>query len=219
MTISKREKTLIIIVLLLAVLCMYYMFFLKPYMDEMNTLSTDMSSKEISVNTNEQIKSKLGNLEEDISEMESQIESYSGVTYGFDQPSVLRYLADTINEYASKIMFRFEDITQIGQLQVCNVTATMNGTYDGLKNVLKSINEGKYFIKVSGLTASQKIVEEVETSQNGDEGSVAEPVETSPDFLLDITINLEVYSFPGAAPLDAEYPETGPLYYGGDIFY
>jgi HAMP domain-containing protein len=47
MTMSKREKVLVSIVLVLGVFCLYFLTFLNPKLSELRTLNTDIDNKSI----------------------------------------------------------------------------------------------------------------------------------------------------------------------------
>lgn len=155
MTMTKREKILICIVLVLAVLFVYYMYFFQPCMNELNELNNQKSSKESTLSAYQQIESRIEEIDKNIEGYKNDITQMSGnIMPRLDQPAVLVYLNDTIGDYdAEKIMYDFEEVAEIGQLKVCQVKVTMNCTYEILKKILKSLEEGEYFSKVVGIEA------------------------------------------------------------------
>lgn len=226
MTMTKREKTLIIIVLILAVFVVYYMFFLKPNIEELTALNNANDGKRISVSTNEQIQQNIGLIEDKIAEDKQLIAKFGDTVLSqFDQPDALVYLYNVISKYGQKITFNFQEATDTGNIKVNVVTVTLNAKYDGLKSIVKSLNEGDYYVKVTGINATSDIpIEEpaVQTVEGASEAVQPIAAPTAPpvqDDILNVTMTLEFYNFGGEIPPDKEYPFSGGASYGGDIFF
>jgi len=63
MSMTKREKILIVIVLILAVFFVYYMYLLKPRLDESEALKLDIENKKQLIATNEQMQKNVHEIE------------------------------------------------------------------------------------------------------------------------------------------------------------
>ena len=156
MNITKREKKLIILVVILALFCVYYIYFLSPYLADVESLNKQKSSDQIQLSTQDQLQAEIDQLDLLIASNQADIAKYSeGISTGFDQPAILYYLEQTINQYAQKVMFSFESTSRFGQMEVCPVKVTMVGTYENLKKLLTALADGKYFVKITSLSASQ----------------------------------------------------------------
>ncbi len=154
MKVSKRERTLIIIVLLLAAIGAYYLLFLKPYMNEIGELNISKSNNEIQVETYARLKQNVDNLDAQIEEKEAEIIEYSkNITTGFDQPPVLVYLEDTVGKYAQKRMFVFGKAQYLGQMTISPVTITMVTTYEGLTEFIEEVTQNDYIVNVTNIEA------------------------------------------------------------------
>lgn len=225
MNMTKRERILVSVVLVLAVFCLYYIFFLKPNMDELKTVNSDIESKEELVTSVRQEKQILSSAEETISGNEEKISELSdGISVGFDQPVILVYLEDTVNEYAKKVTFSFSDERQIGQLNVCPAKITMTSSYDGIKSILSDFENGPYFIKVVSLNVMTDAKMESETdsaSDNPDEqpATTVKTVTADKDDDLIVTISVEFYSQLGDLVEASGYGFADGYQYGGDIFH
>lgn len=195
-----------------------------------------METKGDNLSNNQQMQNKIDQLKSSISGNESEIVKYgSGITKGFDQPSLLVYLNETVNKNASKISFQFTDIKPLGQLEACDVRVVMTGTYDGLKKILSDLNTGKYLVNVISLKASVHTDDPstaspttTDTAPNQKVGSNSKPkpsaspspIASGESDLLDITMDLQFYNYPGDVPPNTSYPfVTSSTQYGGDIFY
>ena len=228
MSISKRERTLVTFVLILAVVCAYYLFFLKPYTEEMNALKMDQSSKEMLVLTYDEQAARLSQIETEITENEALAASYSDtISQGFDQPPMLVYLEETVNAHAEKVMFAFQELRTFGQLEVTPVTATMICSYDGLKALLSALAEEEYFIKVTNLHVNYSpIYEDADLGDTGDTGDIGDGTEdetvsqlTVIGYNLNVTMDLEIFNLVGNIPSDTEYTFDDDFNeFGGDIF-
>ena len=182
MNISKREKKLIILVVILAVFCVYYIYFLSPYLADVESLNKQKSSDQIQLSTQDQLQAEIDQLDLLIASNQADIAKYSeGISTGFDQPAILYYLEQTINQYARKVMFSFDDTSRFGQMEVCPVKVTMVCTYDNLKKLLTALADGEYFIKITSLNASQTSTFDTINSTNED------PVDTASDTTADTT--------------------------------
>ena len=227
MNISKREKRLIVIVLVLAIIFVYYIYFLKPYFDDMNELATEKTNKQILIDTNNQQLNTIKQLDKDIAEKENQLEDYSvNLSQGFDQPPVLVYLEKIITENAQKVMFMFNDVSKFEQLEICPITIIMTSTYDNLKIILEEISDGEYFFKVTSLDAIVVQAIPVEVTYQVFDPDLGENIEITSmqapknSGMLDVTLSLEYYSNSGEIPSDTTYTFDDVSYeYGGDIFF
>ncbi len=223
MTMTKREKILIIIVLIMAVLCVYYIYFFQPNIKELEDLAAERTNKEMSLATNEQMKSSLDLIIMNIADSESQIlELGNNISSGFDQPAVLVYLHETIGKRAQKGTFEFEAPTDVGQLKVTRVRATMKCTYEILKSILKSLSEGEYFVKVVELDVSLAIAVEPDvTSDEVEEQSESEVNEdaAAQEGMLNINLIMEFYNIGSDVPAGRAYPFSNGYTYGGNIFF
>ena len=235
MSMSKRERTLVTVVLILALVCAYYLFFLKPHIEEMNTLLMDQSSKEMLVLTYDEQAARLNQIDAEIAENEALATSYSDtISQGFDQPPMLVYLEETVNAHAEKVMFAFKDQKAYGQLEVTPVTATMICSYDGLKSLLSALAEEEYFIKVTNMNVNYSpIYEEADTDDGTVDGTVDGTIDGTVDgtndeaetqltvigYNLNVTMELEIYNLAGDIPPDTEYTFDDDFQqFGGDIF-
>jgi hypothetical protein len=223
---TKREKILIVIVLVLAVFVIYYMFFLKPNIEELTALNNANDGKRISVTTNEQIQQNIGLIENKIAEDKQQLAQFGETVLSqFDQPDALVYLYNVISKYGQKITFNFQEATDTGNIKVNVVTVTLNAKYDELKSIVKSLNEGDYYLKVTGINATSDIpIEEpaVQTVEGAIESTQPIAAPTAPpvqDDILNVTMTLEFYNYGGEIPPDKEYPFSSGASYGGDIFF
>ena len=240
MNMTKREKTLVLIVLVLAVLCVYYIYSLKPYLAEMEELTSEKSNKETQVTSLNQQQARIAQLDAEIADMEAQLSEYNGtISQGFDQPPILAYLEETVNDHTHKGMFVFEQVVPAGQMEVCTMTATLTGTYAGLKDLLSELSDGPYFIKVTKLNVAygsvQPVLEDDETpvaseppaadgqtsdEQPADEQTSDENETITLENTLEITLTLEFYSKAGDIPPDTTYEfDDDSLETGGDIFF
>lgn len=218
MTISKRERTLIVIVAILAVICLYYVFFLKPHLDEMQQVNSSISDNEALIYAREQQKVIIQNLDGTIVENEQKAANMSaGITQGFDQPPVLVYLKKTISDNANKLMFTFGNLSQAGQMVVCPVSITMTSSYEGIKNILAELNNDQYFIKVTALSIMAGADSAAATVPVAD-GTLPAEIITAPNNLLEVKLDVEFYSFSVPLPEDTAYSFGDGYQYGGDIF-
>lgn len=229
MKVSKREKTLLLIVLMLAIVCAYYLLFLKPYLSEISALNIQKSNSETQVQTYTQLKNNVDIINEQIEEKKLEIIDYrNDLLIGLDQPSVLVYLEKAVGKYAQKNMFVFGIPEFLGQMSTSPVKVTMLTTYDGLKGFMNEISNGEYIINVSSIQAiiASNTQDGEQTAEDNNDSSDTTTSENptisidGSDNLLEVTLELKVYSMLGEVPTDKEYGFDNNSYsYGGDIFY
>ena len=225
MSISKRERMLIVVVVLLALLGAYYLYYLKPCLDDINELNADIAAKELQLATNEQQKKQLDQIDADIADLDEQLALFGGsVAQTFDQPPVLVYLTDTVRECgAAKGAINFREPEQVGQIERCTIIVAMTATYDGLKKVLDALQDAPYLIRVTQLTVVIPTAQDIANATTTDDGSATDPATTQiPEFVpevLNVTLTLDFFSLSGEIPEDATYAFDTVRQYGGDIFY
>ncbi len=220
MTMTKREKILVSIVLVMAVVCVYFLFFLKPNMDEFRLLSNDITDKEMMSSTVQQQKQIIASMDKAIEDNEARIKELSGgISTGFDQPAVLVYLEKTVNEHATKVTFTFNDMHQVGQLYVCPVSISMVSGFDGLKALMTAFNDSPYFIKVVAVNVTKPELQAIPATEEGDTGETTVPSSPVADIdEMNITLDIEFYGQPGSVEAGKTYDFAEGYQYGGDIF-
>jgi Tfp pilus assembly protein PilO len=221
MNMTKRERVLVSVVLFLAVICLYYIFLLKPHMDQMRTLNDDISSQELLVSNGQQQLQIINALNKSIAENEEKLSSINTqIAIGMDQPAILVFLNETVNMHAKKVSFTFGEPQQVGQLDVFPVTITMISDYEGIKNTLAAFNDGAYLIKVVSLNISVEAPNEAEAELQTDEEQAVQtaPQPTSIFTNLNATLSVEFYSQLGDLPVGGSHEFAEGYQYGGDIF-
>ncbi len=238
MSISKRERMLLIIVALLALFGAYYLLYLKPCMDEIKELNSDIETKELQVFANEQQKNNAEKLQQEIDSMDEQLAQYGdSAAYSFDQPPVLVYLSKTVSDHAVKNSIEFKRTEQTGMIERYQINIEMMGTYDEFKKVLKALEKAPYMIRISGLMIETPLLDisiqttagdGTDTNAGNDTGKDT-PTDTGTDvqeamnFSLKkqivATMMLDYYCLPGIIPSDTVYTFDTARQYGGDIFY
>lgn len=238
MSISKRERMLLIIVALLALFGAYYLLYLKPCTDEIKELNSDIETKELQVFANEQQKNSTEQLQKEIDSMDEQLEEYGdSAAYSFDQPPVLVYLSKTVGDYAVKNSIEFKRTEQTGVVERYEISIEMTGTYDEFKKVLNALEKAPYMIRISGLMIETPLLDtstQTDTAESTDANAdndtdkdtptdtgtdVQEAMNLSSKKQIIATMTLDYYCLPGEIPPDTEYTFDTARQYGGDIFY
>ena len=235
MSISKRERILIIVVVLLALLGAYYLYYLKPNMDEVSELNSDIENLQLQKSAHDQQTTQAELLKSQIEDMDEQLALYGdSIAHSFDQPPVLVYLSDTINTYASKNLIQFDMTQQTGPIERYVITITMTATYDGLKQVLSALEDSPYLIRISGMSIStdtqitvmgtETDTEETESTDTAAGSDISsdttnQQVPISSLKSIAVTLTADFYCLAGEIPEDAAYEFDTDRQYGGDIFY
>jgi hypothetical protein len=245
MKLSKREKILLILVLIIGSVVGYYFLFYQPYSKEMETLTSQITSDQNTINTNNILKKNIEKVIQDISDDEAKMAEFSeSINSAFDQPDVLVYLFNVMENYgySYKIQINFNDPGNLGQVKLFKISVTMIGSYDEMIRVLNEFASGEHFIKVTALTVAIRELSSGgsapesgdsapesgdSTPESGDSapesgGSAPESVGSSlnlPPGTLNINMELEIYYIGDEIPPDKTYPFTGgAVQYGGDMF-
>ena len=217
MTMTKREKVLVAIVLVLGVFCLYFLAYLNPRLSELRTLNLDIENKAVDATNIQMQEQIIASIDRTIAANEDKIaELNAGITTGFDQPALLVYLEQTINEHGTKTSLVFSDLKKVGQFDVCSATIAMTSSYDGLKALLAAFGESPYFIKVVSLKAEldTKKIAQAAAQAEAAEGAVPVP---SVDEPLNVKMDIQIYTQPGVVGA-AVYDFAEGYQYGGDIF-
>lgn len=219
MTMTKREKVLVSIVLVLGLFCLYFLAYLNPRLNELRTLNLDIENKAVDA-TNVQMQEQIiAGIDRAITANEEKIAALNtGISAGFDQPALLVYLEKTVNEHATKTSIIFSDFQRVGQFDVCSATIAMTSSYEGLKALLAAFGESPYFIKVVSLKAeldTERLMEAAAAQTEAAEGG-AVPV-PSVDEPINVKMDIQIYTQPGAVGA-AVYDFADGYQYGGDIF-
>jgi Tfp pilus assembly protein PilO len=233
MSISKREKILIIVVVLLALIGAYYLYYLKPCLDDIKELNAEIAGTETQISISETQKKQIEKIEAEIADVDEQLSLFGGsVAQVFDQPPVLVYLSDTVKACgAAKATINFNEPEQIGQIERCTITIMMISTYDQLKRVLDAFANAPYLIRLTQLRVVLSSAQETLGGTTGEDETIGDAqtdpattpeadqtVQPAPQ-LLNVTITLDFFSLSGDIPEDATYVFDTERQFGGDIFY
>jgi hypothetical protein len=132
------------------------MFYLKPCIEDIRSTNTDIEALELQKSASEQQKTQADNLQAQVDEMGAQLTFYGdSVTHTFDQPAVLSYLSTEIGKYAAVAGLQFERATSTDIIEQYEITVTMITTYDQLKQVLDTLEDSPYLIRISQLPSRQ----------------------------------------------------------------
>ena len=113
MTMTKREKTLVWVLFILILICAYWLLYLQPYIDDMNSLKDQISSKQADFDIKAQQQIKNNELIKNLSDDQQQVEKLkAGINHGYDQPAILVYLEETVKAHAKKQTFMFSETRQ-----------------------------------------------------------------------------------------------------------
>jgi len=232
MSLSKRERVLLIVVALLAVAALYIMFYFKPFIETYNETQDEIDTLLIEQNTLNQQNAQTENLLTQVNSLDAQLAQYGdGVTHAFDQPAVLVYLSDTVNQYAQKNTITFEYAAQTGTVEQYSIRVTLITTYDGLKQLLAALDDAPYMMRISAMSAfiyepltTVAADDALDTTDTTNDPTGATPPQggslAAPDpELISVDLQLNFYCLSNPLPEDADYTFDTPRQYGGDIFY
>jgi len=217
MTMTKREKILVSIVLVLGIFCLYFLAYLNAKLSELRALNLDIENKAVDA-TNVQMQEQIiASIDRSIATNEKKIDALNtGISTGFDQPALLVYLEQTINEHGTKTSLVFSDLMRVGQFDVCSATIAMTSSYEKLKALLAAFGESPYFIKVVSLKAEldTERIAQVTAQTDTVEGAAPAPSVNEP---LNVKMDIQIYTQPGSVGA-AVYDFAEGYQYGGDIF-
>lgn len=243
MTMTKREKTLVSMLIVLIIICAYWLLFLSPHMKAMAAVKAETAEAETELQNKTEQKIKSDQLLKDLNNKKSQVgELCMGIAQGYDQPAILVYLKKTIEENAVKQTFTFGAKRQIGQMFACPVAVMMQSDYAGLKAVLKVLSGGEYFVKIIGLNV--QINNEAAATENATDIEDSTDIEGSNDIEdatpaendtevdetlstsstqerseeLNVTLNLEFYCTAENVPADTVYTFDSGYQFDSNIF-
>ena len=214
---TKREKVLVSIVLVLGVFCLYFLAYLNPRLNELRMLNLDIDNKAVDASNVQMQEQVIASVDRAIAANEEKIAALNiGITTGFDQPALLVYLEQTVNEHGTKTSLVFSDLQRVGQFDVCSATIVMTSSYDGLKALLAAFGESPYFIKVVSLKAELDTKKIAQSAAQAEAAEGAAPV-PSVDEPINVKMDIRIYTQPGAVGA-AAYDFAEGFQYGGNIF-
>lgn len=220
MTMTKREKVLVSIVLVLGLFCLYFLAYLNPKLSELRLLNLDIENKAVDASNVQMQEQVIAGIDAAIAVNEDKIAALNaGITTGFDQPALLVYLEKTVNEHATKTSLIFPYFERVGQFDVCSATIVMTSRYEGVKALLAAFGESPYFIKVVSLKAELDTVRlaQIASEQQADAAEGGTGPAPSIDEPLSVRLDIQIYTQPGAVDT-ASYDFAEGYQYGGDIF-
>ena len=178
MKISKREKTLLIFVIFLALGALYYFYFLSPFMKEMKDIAAKTTEKETQLQVLNIQNSQLKILDEQIAELQTQnADILKTIPTGYNQPELLVFLYQLIQQNGQKTSYNFEETVDLVKLDNSKATLHFYTNYEKLKAVLKQLKECRFNNRI--ITMAVTLEEEKPASTKTDDtASSATPSKT-----------------------------------------
>lgn len=175
MKLSKRERFLLIFVIILALGVVYYFYCLNPFMNEMKEIKNDIQSKELQLQTLKTQDSALQVLDKQIADLKQQNgDILKKIPTGFSQPELLYFLQKAVGENARKTSFNFELPVDLVKLDNTKATLSFFTDYTKLKKLLTALKESRFNNRILSLTVST--VQE-KTEETTDESTTPEETE------------------------------------------
>lgn len=219
MKMTKRERSLVIVLIILVFVLAYWMLFLNPHINAMDEIAGQKTDAQTQLFEMSLKQVQYEELQKQIADKDKQIGDFGkSIPEGYDQPAVIVYLKETIGKNAAKQVFAFAEPGQSGQMLACPVSVTMRCTYEGLKNVLSDLAAGSYYVNVVGLSAKPGEDETVTTTRTNEDGEEVSVATVVPSDKIDVVLELVFFCLAGDVPADTAYAFDSGYQFGGDIF-
>lgn len=209
MTLTRREKILIITGLIVVSLAAYAMYFLIPFFNNTNDANTRTITAQGELNTlnGKLAMSKL--VKDEIASLNSQLKSQgTAIPSGIDHARILLYLKELTDGKATGVNIQVSGDTAIeNRFLLQPVTVDFQTTYPMLTKILENLKKnGLYnqvtFLKVDYVPATEMGIAPAATTEPADS---AYPVQTAADKNI-LAVHLEM-SFYALQPSDSEQPQ------------
>ena len=191
MKLSKRERTLLIVVGVLALFAAYYFYFLSPFMADLAKIKTETEQKQAEVNQLSMQNQQITVLEKESANLaEKNKDILQKIPMGFSQPELLQFIYQLILEHGEKTEFTFDIPEDLVKIDSVKATLNFNTDYADLKQILASLKTCRFNNRIVTMEAT-KIDEETEAAPD------AQPVNTKYD--MKVHIEAEFFNLKGEA--------------------
>jgi len=155
MKLSKREKILIAIVVVLGLGAAYYFYFLTPFLAGMAEIKKDTDAVKVEVDALNIQKSQLKVLDDQITKLQSENKILlSRLPVGFDQPELIAFLDGLFKDKAVKAAYTFDMPVDFQKIDSLRATLDFKTDYANLKEILNTLNASMFNNRVLSLTAT-----------------------------------------------------------------
>jgi septal ring factor EnvC (AmiA/AmiB activator) len=210
MKLSRREKILLILVVVLALGAVYYFYFLTPFTKEMTQIQSDIAQKQTEFSTLNMQNGQLKLLDKQIDDLKTQNkELLDKIPTGFDQADLLNFIYDLTKSKSDKTSYIFEQPVDYVKIDCQKATLTFNTNYGNLKEILNTLKTCRFNNRIVLMVATTKEQEAAKPSDNEGDGKSEDGEETAdtgnPAYTLNVVLTVEFYNIKGDIPADKKY--------------
>ena len=172
MTLTKREKFLIVFGLIVVTVAVYVMYFLMPYLQNTSDAKQRLTSAQSRLNVLNMQASKIGSMKDSIAELESNLkEKGATVATGIDHAKILLYLENLVKGRAKGISIQAPaDQEQAGKFQTQHIAIDFHTSWKEYVAIMDDLKNNELYNQVAYIQAEYRKPE-----------SQQAPVTTSPE--------------------------------------
>lgn len=210
MSLTRREKILIIVGSIVITLALYLVYFLVPFLHKSSDVDKQLSDAQSQVSTLDAKIAGAASLEKQISQLNEQIKTqWSSVPTGMDHARILLYLKQLTDGRSENVMINVPEAVQAdGAFLTQTFTLDFNTTYPQFVDILADLKINELFNKVKLIKADYQIPVVAVENTPGSTAS-AQPTPTPDKNVIDVHIEFAFYALPptaGESPQPAMTP-------------
>lgn len=147
MKLTKREKVLLVILIIAVIGALYYSFFLKSYLEEMSELKDNISRLNSSVMQYESKSGMLEAMESKVSELEKDVNEYveENLAMGYDPAKILIYLQELLTgDGAEQMILELGEPVEDKFYYAVDIRVNFTAEYSNAKKIIDKIENSQY---------------------------------------------------------------------------
>jgi hypothetical protein len=211
MTLTKREKILIVVGLIVVILAMYFVYFWIPYTKNKTDANAKLTANITELNSLNLKSASTAKLEKQIEQLKNQIKTdWSSVPTDIDDARILLYLKKLTNSRAVSVNISVtDDVKAEGPFLLQTFKVDFSTTYSNLLAILGDLKKNELYNRVSYLQTNYQPSSLAETDQPQATSAHPAPAATANPNVITVHIEFSFIALqpdPGVSPEPAMTP-------------
>lgn len=213
MTLSKREKFLIVFGLIVVTVAVYVMYFLMPYLQNTSDTQQRLASAQSRLNVLNMEAANLGSIKDTIAELDGSLkEKGATVSTGIDHAKILIYLENLISSRAKGVSIMAPaDQAQTGKFNTQHITIEFRTTWKNYVAIMDDLKKNELCSQVAYVQAEYRKPESQgapTASPDLPETAAAAPITDKNVIAVHLELVFYAFELPEGQQLEPPLPPT-----------
>lgn len=195
MKLTRREKFLLILLLIVVIGAGYYSLFFRPFNEKLTSVQSEISDLKSKVSDYKMKSTAFSRLKEKVDELEQEVTTYleeNNIDSKYNAAVIIVYLEELFSKYNVKqLEIGLAEPIEEQFYKSASLNISFSGSYENIKLVINELESGKFKQYITNIVIGRRTVSSEEDDQNSN--------------ILNVSITFtHIFETPGGS--DEDYP-------------